>query len=390
MIKKYIDRFVEQFENKIPRNELYLFCKYCNDRKLNPKSILNQTIVWLEKFNVNLYSLKFDDIVNYVEARENRIKRLRSEGKHQSVIDLSLYEIYAPTKEYAKDIWDALRNEKKEKVKDWNSIEENKGKTDHRSLQFFIKKYGEEEGTILYFENCIRLRNFTIRCNEYWMLRGYSEEESIKNVSERQKLFSLDICIEKYGEVNGFIIWKDRQERWQETLNNKPLEEKILIYKKKNVFSLEGYLLRGISEKDALEKIERVHNRRRKSYSKECINFIENFLISKDSFYGEREYFLYDKENKKYCFYDFTNIKKKLIFEYHGEVFHPNINILSENELENWIHPFTKQNWKYHYENDCYKRQLAKDKGFHFFEIYSNDPKELKLSIINQINEILS
>lgn len=390
MIKQYIERFVEQFENKIPRNELYLFCKYCNDRKLNPKSILNQTIVWLEKFNVNLYSLKFNDIVNYVEARENRIKRLRSEGKHQSVIDLSLYEIYAPTKEYAQDIWDSLRKVKQEKIKDWHSFEENKGKTDNKSLQFFIKKYGVDEGTILYSENCIKLKNYTKRCKEYWILRGYSEEESIKKVSESQTTFSLDICIEKYGEEEGFIFWKDRQERWQETLNSKPLEEKILINKKKNVFSLEGYLLRGISEKDALKKIEKLHDRRRKTFSKECIDFIETFLVTKDSLYGEHEFFLYDKENKRHVFYDFTNKKKKLIFEFHGETFHPNINVLSENELENWMNPFTKQNWKYHYENDRYKQKLAINNGFYFFEIYSNDPKELKLSIINQINEILS
>lgn len=57
------------------------------------------------------------------------------------------------------------------------------------------------------------------RCKEYWMLRGFSEEEAIEKVSESQRTFSLDICIEKFGEEEGRKRWVKRQEKWYENFN---------------------------------------------------------------------------------------------------------------------------------------------------------------------------
>ena len=53
---------------------------------------------------------------------------------------------------------------------------------------------------------------------EYWIEKGYNEEESIKKVKESQTTFSRDICIKKYGEEEGIKIWKDRQKKWQKSL----------------------------------------------------------------------------------------------------------------------------------------------------------------------------
>lgn len=52
------------------------------------------------------------------------------------------------------------------------------------------------------------------RCKEYWIVRGYSEEETKEQISKIQTTFSLDICIEKYGEELGKQRWLDRQEKW--------------------------------------------------------------------------------------------------------------------------------------------------------------------------------
>jgi len=49
---------------------------------------------------------------------------------------------------------------------------------------------------------------------EYWLKKGYNETESKKMLSERQTTFSLDICIEKYGKIEGKKIWLKRQEKW--------------------------------------------------------------------------------------------------------------------------------------------------------------------------------
>lgn len=60
---------------------------------------------------------------------------------------------------------------------------------------------------------------------EYWIKKGYTEEESKKLISERQRTFSLEICVEKYGKKEGTAKWKQRQINWQTTLNSKPQEE---------------------------------------------------------------------------------------------------------------------------------------------------------------------
>jgi hypothetical protein len=49
---------------------------------------------------------------------------------------------------------------------------------------------------------------------EYWMNKGFTKEESQKIISKKQSTFSLEKCIEKYGEIEGKKRWLDRQEKW--------------------------------------------------------------------------------------------------------------------------------------------------------------------------------
>ena len=68
---------------------------------------------------------------------------------------------------------------------------------------------------------------------EYWTMRGKSRGDAKKIIHERQKTFTLEKCIERYGEEEGTRRWKERQERWQATLKSKPYEEQIRILKAK-------------------------------------------------------------------------------------------------------------------------------------------------------------
>jgi len=52
----------------------------------------------------------------------------------------------------------------------------------------------------------------------YWMKKGFTEEESKQRVSERQRTFTLEKCIEKYGEVEGIKRWSERQGKWLKNL----------------------------------------------------------------------------------------------------------------------------------------------------------------------------
>jgi len=59
-----------------------------------------------------------------------------------------------------------------------------------------------------------RYKGITTTQVEYWTKAGYTDEEAIELVRERQKTFSLDKCIEKYGEIEGLRRWEARQAKW--------------------------------------------------------------------------------------------------------------------------------------------------------------------------------
>lgn len=67
-------------------------------------------------------------------------------------------------------------------------------------------------------------RSYTTRI-DYWIKKGYSQDEAKQKLSERQSTFSYDKCIEKYGMAEGTKVFKKRQEKWQNTLNSKSPEE---------------------------------------------------------------------------------------------------------------------------------------------------------------------
>jgi hypothetical protein len=69
---------------------------------------------------------------------------------------------------------------------------------------------------------------------EYWIKKTDGNvEEAKKLFKERQTTFSKEKCIEQHGESKGMDIWSKRQEKWQNTLNDKPEEEKLRITKAK-------------------------------------------------------------------------------------------------------------------------------------------------------------
>jgi hypothetical protein len=49
---------------------------------------------------------------------------------------------------------------------------------------------------------------------EYYLKKGYTEIESEKMLSERQRTFTLEKCILKHGEEIGIKIFNERQNKW--------------------------------------------------------------------------------------------------------------------------------------------------------------------------------
>ena len=103
-------------------------------------------------------------------------------------------------------------------------------------------------------------REFSHRCVEYWIAKGFNAEEAAQKVKEVQSTFSKDICILKYGTEKGIQIWTERQEKWQATLDSKTDEEKHILSVKKNSKKIKQYLIRYGAEEGKKRYIECLKN----------------------------------------------------------------------------------------------------------------------------------
>lgn len=195
------------------------------------------------------------------------------------------------------------------------------------------------------------------RCIEYWMIRsGMTEEEAIKQVSEYQKTFTKEKCIEKYGPEEGLKIWQNRQDKWQESLHKS---------KKLHV----GY-----------SKISQtLFNEILKSYKPDEQDYV---------FYGSknREYSI--RENNTNYIYDFTDLNKRKIIEFQGDIYHGNPDFFQENDIPNPYHKnkTAKDLWEF----DEHKKQIAINNGFDVFIIWENKYREDKEKILKDCLKFLN
>lgn len=200
------------------------------------------------------------------------------------------------------------------------------------------------------------VRNITSkRCVEYYTIRGHSEEEAKDLVSTGQKYFSKEICIGKYGEQEGLKVWKDRQNRWQNSLNSKSEEEKSRINRLK------------ISKGITVSAAER---------------FILNALIS--IFPNLTHQFTLFESDKKQYIYDIAYNSK--IIEYNGDFWHCN----PAKYLADFVNPRTKVKAVDKWAEDARKIQFAESQGFKVLVVWESDFKENREKVINECIQFLT
>lgn len=126
------------------------------------------------------------------------------------------------------------------------------------SKHFYLKRGFSEEEAIKKAEEKVietkgkRKRENNSRTIEYWLLKCNGDIEKAKEaLSNSQKKFSLEICIEKFGEVEGKKRWQERQDKWIATLDKKTEEEKLEINRKKGWGGSYVYLKEKYGEENA-------------------------------------------------------------------------------------------------------------------------------------------
>lgn len=269
---------------------------------------------------------------------------------------------------------------------------------------------------------------------EYWINKGFSEDESINKIKEygKNKATSKEGFINRHGIDEGlkklnkfkesskhtkekFISKFGKEEgslKWNEYLKTKDsmslnwalnkangdieLANKIKKERNESVSSNSyNFLLKKFNfNEDALltEYIRRSKNIKHHSFgraSKESLKYFiplykrlrKMGLERKDICIGVKgsyEFRIVDKEKKKTYLYDFTIKSKGIIIEYNGERFHPNYEKYSIEYLnENWkpIRFFNKStNDAHHYINlDKEKIKIAEQNNFNVLILWSSD-----------------
>lgn len=183
---------------------------------------------------------------------------------------------------------------------------------------------------------------------EYWIKRGYSEEDAKILLSKRQTTFSKEICIEKFGEELGLEKWKKRQEDWIKTLDSKSDYEKIEINRKK-LFNNSGY------SKISQDLFWKIYD-----------NFKDNNIHFEEL---NGEIIRYDKKRKKHYRYDYIDFSLKKCIEFNGDYWHCN----PIKYDENFIHPIVKISAKDIWEKDIAKNNWIENRGYQVLTIWESE-----------------
>ena len=184
---------------------------------------------------------------------------------------------------------------------------------------------------------------------EYWLAKGFSEEEAKEKLSNRQRTFSLDSCIEKYGEEEGTKVFEARQEKWQ-----KSLRENFLKYGDGRCPSSEfAYDIIG----DICKRL--------------CINR------------PTKEKYMTDIDGNHYS-YDFQLNKK--IIEFNGDYWHMNPEIYKEKDVNQTTQKTAEEMWEYDYK----KRLCAERHGYKILYIWESEYNKSRDGVIKKCMKFLT
>ena len=317
--------------------------------------------------------------------------------------------------------------------------------------EYYKLKFGEVNGLTKYEEKINKTHKLSPYKKEYWINKGYTSDSEINskiNEYKKSKATSLEGFIKRHGEIEGtkkfeefkttskhtlekYINLYGLEEGKKKWLNYLDVKKETSIFTKNywvnkgfsddeaenmrkkfhhenlNTSTVKFWINKGLSEEEAKNKIVEIYNKKGvkfRSASKASLKvftpvidyFKDSGLEFKIGVKGNNEFSLFNSNDKKYYYYDLTIPSLKLIFEYHGEKFHPHFSITEDSDLLNWETLYlvrdknnfkkTKKNGLEIRKNDNLKEELAIDNGFKYHVIWSI---ENKISAIYKIINII-
>ena len=162
--------------------------------------------------------------------------KLVCESTHDKISSNAIKSMSRP--EMKKIFSDKISGNKNPNSKENTTLEQ------RQNISPFSKKFKKYDGMTDEEKHCMIRKN--IQCDrddksqtqiKYWINKGYTEDDAKEKIKEIQTTFTLKKCIEKYGEEQGKIIFRNRQEKWQNSfkhLNYSKISQELFleIYKR--------------------------------------------------------------------------------------------------------------------------------------------------------------
>lgn len=212
----------------------------------------------------------------------------------------------------------------------------------------FYKARGRNEEEVHDFVKHALKDRLTETQLEYWTSKGYNIKDAKKKLSERQRTFTLEKCIEKYGEIEGLKRWKERQKKWSKSFAK----------------SIKG----GYSGKELL--------------------FIEDLLNTINDKEIENNHYSQISKNHQLCIesyrYDFSY--NNHIIEFNGDYWHANPNIYNEHDF---IERKDSEAWEI-WKKDSYKIKTAESYGYKVLVVWESEYNENKENTIQKCIDFIN
>lgn len=214
------------------------------------------------------------------------------------------------------------------------------------SIEFGIQKKGM---SVEESQNRIKRKNHN--CAEYWVERGFSEEEAIQKSKISADTISLRAKQLRYGLEEGLRSYNMTSEKMSASWNPASSAGRN--------FSSSLQADRFFTK---LYKFARRLGYRR-----------DDFMMNMNK--GE----FWIRNTEGLFFYDFVLRPLKLIIEFNGEHVHPNRSML-DLEWSTWRHAYTKVTADETYKYDKRKEQIAQEAGYNVLTVWSKDQQNLSIA----------
>ncbi len=217
----------------------------------------------------------------------------------------------------------------------------------------FIKGYDENWVKNQSDKNSDFMKNGGRKTNkfilDYWIEKCSGDADKAKEEYIKSQTRDLDWFVKKYGEEEGLTRHAAKTEKWLNTLNQKSVEEKNEINRKK------------VSTKG-------------KSISKN-----ENILYQKlkEKFHLLESQFALNDEKRSYI-YDIRLGDK--IIEYNGDFWHANPKVFNES----FVNPYNKLTLEKIHEKDLRKIKVAENQNYKILIIWEKDFNENQEKVITE------